>query len=370
MKLKELVQKVQQAVDENKEKWLPSVSQSMPFYFSKEQQETLYASFASYIEPDEILNINKTMWDSGMTYRLHREVVDAIAIGLYVQCRTKDERDAMAAQFDAKTNEIRDVNLRLNRIPKGKHEGIDARLGIYDKIEFIQKFGAMYNNTDEANADANDPNGICPLIMGVLNSGWHNIMAAVENGKVMVKKMSGDDEVTPSMVLISIKNAFSVFIDRKDAQAVRDTIKSVYVFDKVQWRSLSVHGGYPIRGELFCSKEERHELINAMMSIMMDEGLYPQGVYDFRTYNTMFIKFVMAVVAFMDRFDETQTHLCRQVVDSILDVMEKTSKLECRIIKEQQIKDPVTGKFIKPLISILRRIPLNVLRTPFRTSAS
>ena len=347
MKLNELVKKVQQTVDENKDKWLPSVNPSAPYYFSKEQRDTLYAPFAKDIDADEILNINKTMWDSGMPYRLHNEVADAVAIGLYMQCRTKDERDAMAAKFDTKTDEIRDVNLRLNRIPKGKHEGIDTRLGTYDKIEFIQKFGTMYNSTGEANADANDKSGICPLLMAVLNSGWHNIMAVVENGNVVVKERATDGGVTATTMILAIKVAFDTISKRGLIKSSLQASKHKMLFLGLAFHRMERHSDN-FYADVKCDEES---LYYFMENLLSNETIYSQDVFDFKTLNAAYLDILRNARDIGLAFNETNVPMVRTLVINTLHNMDELANIECRIIKEQQMRDPETNEFVKPRFS-------------------
>lgn len=341
MKLKELVQKVQQTVDEYKSIGNNMMPSNMPqMHFTLEQQENLYAPFAAEIDIGEIINLNRTFWDAGITLDVYHEVLRAIAIGLYMQCKSKDERHELLNRLDAQGSEIKAVNDRWNRVPKGKY--IDSRLGTFDKVEFIQKFGVMYNSTDEANADANDKSGICPLLMGILNSGWNDIMATVENGKVVVKKHNHGLYASATSYHIEVMVDFKSYCRIKHAAIENKAFRLAAIYDKMRRKPLRdvPHGGETIENpELF---------VEALESFMLDENWFPQTVHDFRTRNTTFIAIIKGAFMFMKKFNEMHIDLLKALVNRLLDYMDAMAKLECQLIAEQQMQDPETGAFIHP----------------------
>lgn len=349
MKLKELVQKVQQTVEEYKSMGNNMMPSNMPqMHFTLEQQEKLYAPFAAEIDIGEIINLNRTFWDAGITLDVYHEVIRAVAIGMYMQCKSKDERDGLLNRMEAQGDEIKAVNDRWNRVPKGKY--IDNRLGTFDKVEFIQKFGAMYNSTDEANADANDPNGICPLLMSVINSGWNDIMASEKDGKVVVsnhgKHAVGEGKHDAGMFLIGIKVAMERIGFNNRFKSRKETIHSTGIALELMMAA-SPQIWHQDKADVHCSVRE---FVDAVDGLLSQSDIYSQQIFDFETVNMQFMKIMRNAQEIIENLDETQMNLARDLYCNTLSNLDEMANIECRIIKEQTMRDPSTGKFLKPHI--------------------
>ena len=131
----------------------------------------------------------------------------------------------------------------------------------------------------------------------------------------------------------------------------RKTIHLWFVFEKIMYRC--THSSAPSYGAFdFTTSKARQELIEAMVQIMFEEDSYPQRVYDFITLNCDFIMFVKALFCFIDKFDETNGKLVKEMLNVIINAMKKLSEIECQIVKEQQMRDVITGRFLKPTFNI------------------
>ena len=351
MKLNELVQKVQQTVDDNKEKWGFLLPKNMPqIYFTHELRRELYAPFAGDLDIKEIQNITKTYWTSGIPMRLMHEMENAIALGLVMQCHTNGEYDKALDMLEDMLNGFAENNRRLNKIKIGKAKDRDYRLGTYDKVEFIQRFGSMYDDEEEANKDANDKSGICPLLMSVFNTGWHDIMAVENDGKVVVsnhgKDAVGNGKHDAGMFLIGIKVAMERIGFNNRFKSRKEAIRaSSIAMDLMMAASPQIWQQY--KADVHCSVGA---FVDAVDGLLSQSDIYSQDIFDFATVNTQFMKVMRNAQEIIENLDETQMNLARDLYCNTLSNLDEMANIECRIIKEQTMRDPSTGKFLKPHI--------------------
>lgn len=347
MTLKELAEIVHKTLDANKSKW-GMIAVETQYLITYELAEKLFA-WIGELDEHEIENLNETFWSAGIEKRDFDEVARAIAIILEVRCVTPEDveqRTAWFKQLQEKANAVvRRINLR--QPPNEKKHEKEWRYGEFTKFDFIQAYGYMYDSEDEANADANDTSSACPVLMGLLNSGWANIKAVEDKdtGKITVSKREENVVFSPALFLAKIAISFETLQKRRE----RKFIHNEYVFEKLMWRQY--HSDKPSYGNGF-RLNEFAETIEGMIHVMMNESIYSQEVFDFRTYNHNFIMFIKRVYDIINNLDETQDTLVKSVVREIIDKMKDASEIEVRIVHEQKMRDEQTGRFIKPKFNI------------------
>ena len=344
IKFKDVVELVEKVLGENK---FQSVMQNGNPYnmLSYEQKQRFFGS-APPIEWDEIENLNRTFWDCNIKLGMEMTVAAAIAVNLANQCMPEDNRKAMLNQIKQLRDNVSQQWLRrLNKRKKGNGE--DDVCGIYNKFELIQKFGYMYDSEDEGNADANDPNAMCPLIMSQLNSGWTNLKAEEKEGKVVVgKRRLGSEQRSFSMLAI-LEAEFDILSEWMKQKSRLEHIKSSLQFhdfmrpvlDTIPSPWVHIH--------------DRNQFIYMLIDNMLDNTKdYPQDVYDFQSVNKELILFSRKFFDFMDLLDETMTEKVREKVNESMTYMKRLSEMECQIIREQHMKGERTGQFIKPKFNV------------------
>ena len=213
----------------------------------------------------------------------------------------------------------------------------------------------MYDSEDEANADANNPDATCPLLMGLLNSGWLNISAIEDKstGKITVSVRDENFMFSPFTMLTQVKIAFETLLAKREYQARRNAVIAESIWFSLR-RRLNLR---ELNGMTHASVDcKPNELYAALEHILTDGSRYPQNVFDFKTANTDFLKFVKNAVCIIANLDETQHDVARQLFVNLLDGMKEMSEFESRLVKEQQERDPVTNRFIHPKYDISNNI--------------
>lgn len=358
MKLKDVVELVEKVLSENK---FQSIQQNgNPYYMLSYEEKQRWFGNAPPIEWDEIENLNRTFWKADIKPGIELTVAAAIAVNLANQCMVEDDRKAMLDKIQLlRENVSKQWLRRLNK--RKKSNGEDDVYGSYNKFELIQKFGFMYDNEDEANADANDPNETCPIIMSQLNSGWVNFKAEEKDGEVVVEKRRHDSHVTPSVLLLMVHTAFqncSVRILYDDARTEAKRAQKIFDIDISMMLANDGLGNH--YADVKCSPIE---LYNYVEPILTDEKRYPQDVFDFKTVNEQFLPILQNACLIIECLDETQTWLARRLYQDTIQNMDAMSRIEVQIIEEQHLRDPVTNKFVKPKFDTRRLYYTTILAT-------
>ena len=355
MKLKELALCVHRTLDANKSKW-GMIAVETQYLITYEEAEKLFA-WIGELDEHEIENLNETFWPAGIEKRDFDEVARAIAIILETRCITPEDveqKTAWLKEIQEKANAvIRRINLR--QPPNEKKHEKEWRYGEFTKFDFIQAYGYMYDSEDEANADANDTSSTCPLLMRLLNSGWANIKAVEDKdtGKIMVSKRKENVVFSPALFLAKIAISFETLQKRHEIARMRKGIQNEHIlYSLSHWR-----GGWnkPTGSGAFGSMPSgcrHHELFDFIRTFMVDETSYPQEVYDFRTLNHQFIIICKNIVDIIDTMDETMEDIVKELYVTSLANMNVLADIECQIVMEQHMRDPVTKKFVKPKFNI------------------
>lgn len=355
MSLKELAHCVHETLDANKDKWGLVACESQ-YFLTYEESEKLFA-WAGEIDESEVENLNNSFWDAGIQPRDFDEIARAIAIILETRCVTPEDvekKTKWLKQLQENANAIvRRINLRQPPSEK-KHEK-EWRYGEFTKFDFIQAYGYMYDNDDEANADANDTSSTCPLLMRLLNSGWANIKAVEDKatGKITVSKREENVVFSPALFLAKIAISFETLCDRHEYKIKARLCQADNIAYALR-RKDSIH-------EQFHSHaDDVHwtldELYGALQIILTDKERYPQDVYDFQTLNKEFLKLVKNAINIMENLDETQHDIARQLFLNLLDGMRQLSEVESKLVVEQKERDPQTHRFLHPKYDISNNI--------------
>lgn len=351
MKLKELALCVHRTLDANKDKW-GLVACEPQYLLTYDEAEKQFA-WAGEIDEKEVERLNETYWEAGIQTRDFMEVARAIAIILEARCVTKEDRDGKLEWLSSLNEKAAKTVRRINRRepPNEKKHEKEWRFGEFSKIEFIQRYGYMYDSEDEANADANDRNATCPVLMGLLNAGWLNFEAKETDGKIIVRARDPKCSFSPSSMLAAIKIAFETMVERHHYKEAKQGIQNAFLlYSLSHWRHgvtmPSVCGANLPNG---CGP---HELLDFIETFMMDEESFPQEVFDFKTLNRKFVLICKQIVSTINSMDETMEDIVKQLYLNTFDNMNTLADVECRILREQQERDPVTKKFIKPSFKI------------------
>lgn len=356
MRLKELAHCVHETLDANKDKW-GMIAVETQYLITYELAEKLFA-WAGEIDESEVENLNNSFWDAGIQPRDFDEIARAIAIILEARCVTQDEREQKHGWLENLCNNVSEnIVKRINRrqpTSEKKHEK-EWRFGEFSKFDFIKTYGYMYDSEDEANQDANNPDATCPLLMGLLNSGWLNISAIEDKstGKITVSVRDENFMFSPFTMLTQVKISFETLLVRHKYTERKQGIQNAFLlYSLTHWRS----GMFPPTGTGagadLPSGCGPHEILDFLESFMMEEKFYPQEIYDFKSLNRQFLVVCKQIVNMMDSMDETMEDIIKQLYIDSLDNMDKLADVECQIIKGQQERDPVTKKFIKPPFKI------------------
>lgn len=356
MTLKELAEIVHKTLDANKSKW-GMIAVETQYLITYEEAEKLFA-WIGELDEHEIENLNETFWSAGIEKRDFDEVTRAIAIILETRCVTPEDveqKTEWLKQLQEKANIIiRRINLRQPPSEK-KHEK-EWRYGEFNKFDFIQAYGYMYDSEDEANTDANDTSSTCPVLMGLLNSGWANIKAVEDKdtGKIIVSKMDENTVFSPALFLAKIAISFKTLVKRYQFQAIANRHRANSI-------RMSLGRKACVRDLRCCSYAENidctvDQLYDALKIILTDKEKYPQDVFDFQTLNKKFLKMVKNAIDIMDNLDETQHDIARQLFLNLLDGMRQLSEVESRLVVEQKERDPKTHRFLHPKYDIFNNI--------------
>ena len=351
MTLKELALCVHETLDANKDKW-GLVACEPQYLLTYEEAEKQFA-WAGEIDEKEIENINAAYWEAGIQTRDFMEVARAIAIILEARCVTKEDRDEKHEWLSSLNEKAAETVRRINRRepPNEKKHEKEWRFGEFTKFDFIKTYGYLYDSEEEANADANDKAATCPALMGLLNAGWLNFEAKETDGKIIIRARDPKCSFSPSSMLAAIKIAFETMVERHHYKETKKGIQNAFLlYSLSHWRHgvtmPSVCGANLPNG---CGP---HELLDFIETFMMDEESFPQEVFDFKTLNRKFVLICKQIVNTIDSMDETMEDIVKQLYLNTFDNMNTLADVECRILREQQERDPVTKKFIKPSFKI------------------
>ena len=353
MKLQDVVELVRNVLKEKGSTFhTNSYGGDTVFYTLTQQEKQDNFTKSPPIEWSEIENINQTIWALDYSSGESLVIYSAIGVNLASQCRGLTAREEMTEKIQNLRKYVSEQWTRryLKRLKLFGKDKIDESTlyGTFNKFEFIQKFGFMYDSEEEANTDANDTTATCPLIMSQLNSGWINFRATEKDGRIIVEKRTDNPLVDPVSMLYHVEEEFktwkvwNVMVDRfRSILAVEyfsDFMRPVYNIIPSPW------------GE---NIKSRDSFIYMLVVNMLDNpSAYPQEVYDFQKVNSELIAFVDQVLGFADSLDETMTEQTIAVVQECMEYMRKMSEMECQIISEQHLRDEKTGRFIKPKIKL------------------
>lgn len=353
MKLKELALCVHRTLDANKDKW-GLVACEPQYLLTYDEAEKQFA-WAGEIDEAEVERLNETFWEAGIQTRDFMEVARAIAIILEARCVTKEDRDGKLEWLSSLNEKTAKTVRRINRRepPNEKKHEREWRFGEFSKIEFIQRYGYMYDSEDEANADANDRNATCPVLMGLLNAGWLNFEAKETDGKIIVRARDPKCSFSPSSMLAAIKIAFETMVERHHYKAVKATIHASSILHSLK-KEINLAW---LNGRTYANSDMKpSELYPALELILNDGDRYPQSVYDFKTLHSDFLKMVRNATNIIANLDETQHDIARQLFVNLLDGMKQLSDVECLLAKRQQERDPKTNRFIYPKYDVSNNI--------------
>lgn len=355
MTLKELAETVHKTLDANKSKW-GMIAVETQYLITYELAEKLFA-WIGEIDEAEIENLNVTFWSAGIEKRDFDEVARAIAIILETRCVTPEDveqRTAWLKQLRENANIIiRRINLRQPPSEK-KHEK-EWRYGEFTKFDFIQAYGYMYDSEDEANTDANDTSFTCPVLMGLLNSGWANIKAVEDKdtGKIMVSKREENTVFSPALFLAQIAISFETLQKRHEDKALRKGIQNAHLFMHLSWWRWPAANGHKPTGAADLHLGPRwSELYDFLRTFLVNWEAYPQEIYDFKILNHDFILICKNIMHVIDTMDETMEDVVKELYLNTLQNMNLLADIEKQIVMEQQMRDPVTKRFIKPTFDI------------------
>jgi hypothetical protein len=326
------------------------------YLITYEEAEKLFA-WIGELDEHEIENLNETFWSAGIEKRDFDEVARAIAIILETRCVTPEDveqKTAWLKEIQEKANIIiRRINLRQPPSEK-KHEK-EWRYGEFTKFDFIQAYGYMYDSEDEANTDANDTSATCPLLMRLLNSGWANIKAVEDKatGKITVSKREENVVFSPALFLANIAISFETLQKRHEIARMRKGIQHEHLFHSLSWwRWPCANGHKPTGASEFCCDSSRIEIYDFLRTFLVNWEAYPQEIYDFKTLNHDFILTCKNIMHVIDTMDETMEDEVKKFYLDTLKKMNELADVEKQIVMEQQMRDPVTKKFIKPTFDI------------------
>lgn len=344
MKLKDIVALVEKTLNEHQAE-LANRTRIEWSNIMNNREAMKWLIFRDGFDLSEIEHLNETFWTSGINPNLIGEIARGVALCIDSECLTdSDRRQKLEWLQNFHDNVCLPIVKRINRRPYNKNKkSMDWRHGVFTKFDFIARYGYLYDSEEEANDDANAKDATCPLLMGILNSGWENIKAKedVSTGKITVSEKDMNVSFGPSMFLPMIIHNMETIIKQHEYEAEHNS----WLFKKLKWRTFNP-SRKPSHGDAF-TLAEMPDMVNAMISVMLDEEKYPQSAYDFRTCNREFLKFVKHVQGVIEHLDETQVELVKQTVSEIIEKMTEYSQIEVTIVNEQQMRDE-TGRFLKP----------------------
>lgn len=363
MKLKDVVELVKQVLSENK--FQSATQKGDPYYLLSYEEKQRWFGKTPPIEWEEIENLNRTFWEADIKPGIELTVAAAIAVNLANQCMAEYDRRGMLNKIEQlRENVSRQWLRRFSKKMKAssKTNNVEDNIyGSYNKFEFIQKLGFMYDSEAEGNADANDPNATCPLITSQLNSGWVNYKTEEKDGEIVVEPRRNDSQITPSVLLLMICTAFrncstKILYDDTREEAKR-TRKILDIGINMMLTNDGLGNHY---ADVKCSPFEFYDYVEAFLT---DEKRYPQDVFDFKAVNEQFLPVLQNSCLIIECLDETQTWLARRLFKDTMQNMDAMSQVEVRIIEEQQMRDKTTGKFVKPTFDTRSLIYTTILAT-------
>lgn len=298
------------------------------------------------IDEDDIRHINTTFWTSGITSINEMTAETMVANCLFAKCRTDEERKATLKWLtDLEKNTCLPIIRKLNRWQSTKKRvERDSLYGEFTKFDLIQRYAFLYDSNAEADADANDKSATCPLIMSYLNSGWQNFMAVEDKrtGKITVSRRYEDEFLDDcDMFLGAVQSQFETLYEQeKQLDELR--------MEEGRWMVRDYAKSWPNAHYIGKYEKKQGEYLAIFGSALMDEDLFPQDVADFSSVNEDFLKVIANALEITNGLDETQHELARELYANTLDNMATMADFECRIVREQNMRDPSTKKFIKP----------------------
>lgn len=345
MKLKELVQQVDNILESFKAKQVQQIAPSQ-YFFTEDDARYAYTKLGG-LDDEEIQNITQTYWDVGITSRNYMEVERAVGYCLLANCKTLEEQQQKLEWLkNINENTCIPICRRIHRRkPPVKANDHEWRFGTFNKFDFITAYGYMYDSDDEASKDANDTSSICPLLVGLLQSGWLDFVVAEDKnaGKVTVSQHIGDIGCGCSSFLGGIISSVETIIEN----TLMKIKIAVSKFDMAVIKYNPTFGGKP---DYFLTNDESkyEEYVLGLSCFLTDETKFPQDVYDFHSVNQDFLEVVNNAFQIILTLNETQHDLARDLYVNVLDNMRKLADFECEIVRQQHKLDPITNRFIKP----------------------
>lgn len=345
MKLKELVEFIDSQI--KSEEWeVDEISDdaAIPMTSIEDMMEAVKP--LGDLDEDDVRHINTTFWTSGITSTNEMTAETMVANCLFAKCRTDEERKATLKWLtDLEKNTCLPIIKKLNRWQSAKKRvERDSLYGEFSKIEFILRYAFLYDSNAEADADANDKSATCPIIMKLLNSGWQNFMAIEDKrtGKITVSRRYEDEFLDDcDMFLGAVQSQFETLYEQEKEMAVYRIDRGLSII-----RNAHEHRHNAMSLCEYQNKSDKY--IENLAAALFDEETFPQTVYDFRSVHEDFLKVVANALDIIDNLESSQHALARELYTNLLDNMQQMASFECFITKQQYLKDPKTGNFVKP----------------------
>ena len=350
MTLKELAETVNKNIAD--ETWgvdLIDGENGIPMMMPEEIEDA--CSILDPLDENDIRNINKTFWEADITPANEMLLESMVAHCLFLKCKTEaDMKSTLGWLTELDLNVCTPIVKKLNcrsSSSKGKKNIKDWRYGEFTKFDLISKYGFLYDDEDQANTDANDKTTTCPLIMGIINSGWHNIQAVedTKTGKIVISKRSNVEGIDDcDMFLTAVRSQFETIYNTAIEFAAYKLDNGLQILRKAHKRTEGESCSDSMNGYHNNSKKYLDDLATALFN----EEYFPQDVYDFRSVNTQFLEVVANAFDIIDNLKSSQHDLARKLYANTLDNMKQMADFECLITREQYLRDPATKDFIKP----------------------